>query len=184
MISVFSLFCSPEFSMCERSWVARQVRCNCVKKKPLVLATLNLNSSTSVRMSHWPYLIITVKRAFYFVKGGVGWFKDKTNPFNTPKAKEKKLHRAKILTAKKHRFQKLCFNDINFQNTLFVKLLVVSTAISRAFNPWTYTQIHTPTVVQGKRGLMEPRPRLRFWYVAVFRNDFVFSRKPLTFLTR
>ena len=111
-------------------------------------------------MSHWPHLIITVKRAFYFVKGGVGGFKEKTNPFSTPKTKEKKLHRAKILTAKKHRLQKefLLKRHQPPKHPFFVKLLVVGTAISRAFNPRTYTQIHTPTVVQGKRGLIEPLP--------------------------
>ena len=84
-------------------------------------------------MSHWPYLIITVKRA------------------------KRSYTELKFLQQKNIGFKKKsCLNDINLQNTLFVKLLVVGTAISRAFNPRMYTQIHTPTVVQGKRGLMEP----------------------------
>ena len=39
-------------------------------------------------------------------------------------------------------------------------------------NPRTYTQSHTPTVVQlggGGGGVIEPS--LSFWYVAIFRND-------------
>ena len=50
------------------------------------------------------------------------------------------------------------------------------------FNPRTYTQIHTPTVVQGG-GWMEPSPR-SFQYVVVFRNDFTFSGNTLIFLKR
>ena len=46
----------------------------------------------------------------------------------------------------------------------------------------TYTQIHTPTVVQG-RGMNGTLPQ-SFWYVAVFQNYFTFSGKPLIFLTR
>ena len=42
---------------------------------------------------------------------------------------------------------------------------------------------HTPTVVQGGGGVYGA-PSWRFWYVAVFRNHFTFSRKPLIFLTR
>ena len=53
------------------------------------------------------------------------------------------------------------------------------------FNPRTYAQIHTPTVVQGGggggRGWNPPRS---FWYVAVFWNDFTFGWKPLILLTR
>ena len=58
--------------------------------------------------------------------------------------------------------------------------------------PWAYTQIHTPTVVQGggggggawwnPGGLVEPLPGV--FDVAVFRNDFAFSGKPLIFSTR
>ena len=48
-------------------------------------------------------------------------------------------------------------------------------------NP-TYTQIHTPTVVQGER--VDGTPPRSFWYVAVFRNDFAFSGKPIIFSTR
>ena len=44
-----------------------------------------------------------------------------------------------------------------------------------------YTQIHTLNVVQGGVDGTVPRS---FWYAAVFWNDFVFSRKPLIFLTR
>ena len=43
------------------------------------------------------------------------------------------------------------------------------------FNPRTYTQIHTPTVVQEGGG-WNPSPS--FWYVALFWNDFTFSGKP------
>ena len=43
----------------------------------------------------------------------------------------------------------------------------------------TYTQSHTPTVVQGGGGWLNPS--LSFWYIAVFRNDFAFSGKPLMF---
>ena len=49
-------------------------------------------------------------------------------------------------------------------------------------NPRTYMQINTPTVEQG--GWMDPPPPQRFWYVAVFRNDFNFRGKPLIFPTR
>ena len=40
-------------------------------------------------------------------------------------------------------------------------------------NPRTYTQSHTPTVVQfeGVRGGGVIEPSLSFWYVAIFRND-------------
>ena len=47
-------------------------------------------------------------------------------------------------------------------------------------NPRTYTQSHTPTVVQGG-GLIEPPYPLSFWYIAVFRNDFAFGGKLLIF---
>ena len=52
-----------------------------------------------------------------------------------------------------------------------------------SINPRTYTQSLTPTAVQEGGGgeLMEP---LSFGYVAVFRNEFTFSGKPLVFLTR
>ena len=53
----------------------------------------------------------------------------------------------------------------------------------KAFNPRTYTQIHTSTVVQGGEGVDGTPPRC-FWYAAVFWNDFTFSEKPLIFLTR
>ena len=46
-------------------------------------------------------------------------------------------------------------------------------------NPRTYTQIHTPTVVQGG---MEPLP-LEFLICCSIRNDFTLSGKPLIFLT-
>ena len=47
------------------------------------------------------------------------------------------------------------------------------------FNPRTYTHSLTPTAVQGVGGWWNPP--LSFWYVAVFRNDFAISGKPLTF---
>ena len=46
----------------------------------------------------------------------------------------------------------------------------------------TYTQSHTPPVVQGGGG--DGTPARSFWCIAVFRNDFTLSRKPLIFLTR
>ena len=49
-------------------------------------------------------------------------------------------------------------------------------------NNRTYTQIHTPTVVQGEG--VDGTPPESFWYVAVFRNDFAFSGKLLIFSTR
>ena len=52
---------------------------------------------------------------------------------------------------------------------------------NEAINPRTYTQIHTPTVLQ--EGIDEIPP-WSFWYVAVLRNDFAFSGKPLTFSTK
>ena len=54
--------------------------------------------------------------------------------------------------------------------------------VTEIINHRTFTQIHTPTVVQG-RGVDGTPPR-SFWYVAVFRNVFAFSKKPLIFLTR
>ena len=53
-------------------------------------------------------------------------------------------------------------------------------------NPRTYTQIHTPTVVQGRvgGGGVDGTPPRSFSYVAVFWNDFTFSWKPLIFLRR
>ena len=48
----------------------------------------------------------------------------------------------------------------------------------------TYMQIHTPTVVKGEGGGGADRPPKSFWYVAVFRNDFTFSGKPLILSTR
>ena len=50
--------------------------------------------------------------------------------------------------------------------------------MSKAFdsiNPRTYTQIHTPTVVQA--GWMEPLPEVLIWCSSL--NDFTFSGKPL-----
>ena len=68
-----------------------------------------------------------------------------------------------------------------------IKILIV---VHRgSFNPRTYKQSrtppppYTPTVVQGGGGV-DGAPPWRFWYVAVFRNHFTFSRKPLIFLTR
>ena len=55
--------------------------------------------------------------------------------------------------------------------------------MSKAFdsiNPRTYTQIHTPTVVQA--GWMEPLPEVLIWCSTL--NDFTFSGKPLIILTR
>ena len=40
-----------------------------------------------------------------------------------------------------------------FLSTLFLQYFS-----HESFNPWTYTQIHTPTMVQG--GLMEPLPKV------------------------
>ena len=54
----------------------------------------------------------------------------------------------------------------------------------RSFNPRTYKQIHTPTVVQWGEWEVDGTPPRSFWYVAVFWNDFTFSGKPLIFLTR
>ena len=52
-------------------------------------------------------------------------------------------------------------------------------------NPRTYTQVHTPTVVQWVGGgWVDGTPLQSNRYVAVFRNDFAFSEKPLIFLTR
>ena len=50
------------------------------------------------------------------------------------------------------------------------------------FDPQTYMQIHIPTVVEGGGGC--PPPTKSLLYVAVVRNDFTFSRKPLIFSTR
>ena len=41
------------------------------------------------------------------------------------------------------------------------------------FNPWAYTQSHTPTVVQA--GRVDGTLPLSFRYVAVFRNDFTWK---------
>ena len=49
-------------------------------------------------------------------------------------------------------------------------------------DPRTYTQIHTPTVVQVGGGGVDGTPPQ--CYVAVFKDDFTFSGKPLIFLTR
>ena len=52
-------------------------------------------------------------------------------------------------------------------------------------NPRTYTETYTPTVIQGgEGGGLDGTPPQSFWYVAVFRNDFIFSGKPLSCLTR
>ena len=48
------------------------------------------------------------------------------------------------------------------------------------FNPWAYTQSHTPTVVQA--GRVDGTLPLSFRYVAVFRNDF--TRKAFDLLTK
>ena len=48
-------------------------------------------------------------------------------------------------------------------------------------NPRTYTESHTPTVVKG--GGADGTP-LAFLYVAIFRNGFALSGKPLIFSTR
>ena len=55
--------------------------------------------------------------------------------------------------------------------------------VTEIINHRTFTQIHTPTVVQEGGGVDGTPPR-SFWYVAVFRNVFAFSKKPLIFLTR
>ena len=47
-----------------------------------------------------------------------------------------------------------------------------------------YMQIHTRTVVQGGGGVDGWNPSYSFWDVAVFRNDFNVSGKPLIFYTR
>ena len=56
------------------------------------------------------------------------------------------------------------------------------------FKPWTNTQIHTLTVVQGSvlggGGGFDRTRRQNFWYLVVFQNDFAFSGKPLIFSTR
>ena len=57
-------------------------------------------------------------------------------------------------------------------------------AVQNFFNPRTYTQIHTLTLLQGGGGaLMEPLPRF-LDMLQYFENDFAFSGKPLTFSTR
>ena len=53
-----------------------------------------------------------------------------------------------------------------------------------SFNPRTYTQIHTATVVQGRGkgwGLMEPLPRV-FDMFSIIRNDFAFKMRYILFL--
>ena len=47
-----------------------------------------------------------------------------------------------------------------------------------------YTQIHTPTVIQGGLGLIEPVLRIFDMLQLVFRNDFALSGKALIFSTR
>ena len=66
------------------------------------------------------------------------------------------------------------------------KLRIRNQPLVRSFNPRTYKQIHTPTVVQGGGGELgvDGIPHRSFWYVAVLWNDFTFSGKPLIFLTR
>ena len=49
-------------------------------------------------------------------------------------------------------------------------------------NSRTYAQNYTPTMVQEEG--VDGTPPQSFWYVAVFRNDFAFTGKPLIFLTR
>jgi len=57
--------------------------------------------------------------------------------------------------------------------------LTLSSCISTVY-PQRYTQIHTPTVVQGGG---DGTPSRSLWYVAVFWKDFTFSGKPLIFFT-
>ena len=90
------------------------------------------------------------------LKEGLGDLTRKQISLTHQKRKKRELHRAKILTAKKHRFQKEFLLKRHQPPKHPPFLLVVGTAISRAFNPQTYTQIHSPTVVQGKRGLPLP----------------------------
>ena len=49
------------------------------------------------------------------------------------------------------------------------------------YDPRTYKQTHTPTVVQGGGGLMDP---LGFRYVTIFRKVLTFSGKPVMCSTR
>ena len=60
---------------------------------------------------------------------------------------------------------------------------ISQTSNHQQFNSPTYTQIHTPTMVQ-KGGRVDGTGPCSFLYVAVFWNDFTFSGKPLIFLTR
>ena len=53
---------------------------------------------------------------------------------------------------------------------------------NQPLNPRTYTQNHSPTMVQEEG--VDGTPPQSFWYVAVFQNDFAFTGKPLIFLTR
>ena len=55
-----------------------------------------------------------------------------------------------------------------------------------SINVRTYKQIHTPTTVvqRGGGGGVNWTSNRRFWYVAVFWNDFTVSEKPLIFFTR
>ena len=50
----------------------------------------------------------------------------------------------------------------------------------QSVNPETYKQGYTDTEVQGRRGWGgDETPPLGFHYVAIFRKDFTFSRKPV-----
>ena len=74
-------------------------------------------------------------------------------------------------------------------NSIFTTLFISCFVIFHCFfNPWTYTQIHPPTVVKGRWGVgwrgVDGTPSRSFWYVEVFWKDFAFSGKPLIFLTR
>ena len=56
--------------------------------------------------------------------------------------------------------------------------------LKEPLNPRTYTQNDSPAMVQEGEGGVHGTPPQSFCYVAVFRNDFSFTGKPLTFLTR
>ena len=53
----------------------------------------------------------------------------------------------------------------------------------------TYTQIHTPTVVQGGTGggggwMVDGTPPRSFWYVALFWNDFTFDLNKMRYILK
>ena len=62
----------------------------------------------------------------------------------------------------------------------FFSIILILCAQMR-LNPRTYTQIHTPTVGQGR---VDETPPRSFRCVSAFRNDFTFSGKHLIFSTR